>query len=191
MSCCDNTSCIQVYINDDTSSVDTGLIATQTGQWKIMVEFNGGWQRKLLNFNLNDHIVIPNIFNSNYKHTVQIFTPAGVLFNDTCYIFDMCNVIDAVSSTATIIKTTDISYLVTASPVNTGDGSYGNPYQVPAGNTVTLTQLIGYAIHSPVTVNGGLVQVPSWNSTSGVLDNTANGGFNVGDLITISYEKTL
>jgi hypothetical protein len=189
MSCCSNTTCIQVFINDCTQLVNTGLVATQTGQWKIMVEFNGAWRKTLKWFNNGDAIIIPNEFNANYTSTVQIFTPTGALFNDTCYLFDMCQVIDATQD-ITATQTTDISYTIVASPSG-GDGSYSNPIQLAAGATIVLTALIGYNIHGPVVINNGLQQQPIWDKTTGTLDNTANGGFNVGDLITISYEKQL
>jgi hypothetical protein len=155
-----------------------------------MVEFNGAWQKVQKSFNNGDQIILPNVFNSNYKSTVQIFAPSGILFNDTCYIFDMCNVIDATQD-ITATQTTDISYLIVASPATTGDGSYSNPIQLSPGNTVVLTELIGYNIHGPVVINNGLQQQPVWDKTTGTLDNTVNGGFNVNDLVTISYEKQL
>jgi len=192
MSCCQNTTCIQVFIDDCSESVNTGLKATSYGIWVIMIEFNGTWQRLSQTLNPGDEIIIPNVFNSNYASTVQILQPDGTLFNNTCYTFDMCQIIDASSNATPSTQTTTLFYIIkTSSPAITGSGTLADPYQLPAGNTITLPQLLGCTLLFPVYMDTNVFQNINWDAITATWDNTVNGGFVNGNLITVNYEKPI
>lgn len=61
------------------------LKANATGKWKLHVEFNGSWIRLSIDVDLDHEIVIPNILNEDYVHTIQLLNENGELFNDTEY----------------------------------------------------------------------------------------------------------
>lgn len=193
MSCCQETTCVQVYINDCVNKIVTPLVADMAGLWRVMVEFNGSWIRRLMQFANGDKIEIDNVFNNNYKHLVQIFRPDGTLFNDTCYNFDMSLVLDTLP--LNIPVTTDTSFVFKDNPdYDAGDGTPGNPYELQTGVTVAIPMLydavaeIGYVVHQPISYNLGMEYI-AYNRNSVTFQRGDNNTFNNGDTMTISYEK--
>lgn len=191
MACCENTICLQFFVNDCVENIDTGLIANATGTWKVFVEFNGIAKKIVLELTNGDSIIVPNIFNSNYKHNVTILQPNGQLFNDTCYIFYMCLTIDATVEPGANTRTTDVSFIIKSSPdPDAGNGTIDNPFQLPTGNTVTIPMLYNQTVHFPIAYNLGMENIPYTPSTT-TFNRSANGGFIENDIMTISYEKTV
>lgn len=187
MSCCENTTCVQVFLNDCTNEIILPLEADMPGLWRVMSEFNGAWIRQLIQLSTDDKITLENTFNANYTHLVQIFRPDGTLFNNTCYSFDMSLVIDTLP--LNIPVTTDVSFIFKDSPdYNTGDGTPQDPYQLQTGLTVVIPRLYGQTVHQLIDYNAGREFIP-WYPNTTTLDRTANGGFIENDTMTISYEK--
>lgn len=191
MSCCANTECIDVYINDCSSTVTIPVIANQSGVWKMFVEFNGIEIKQAYYFTQGQNIVLENKFNSGYTHTLKIYDPNGILFNDTCYMLIMNPTVDATGTTppqpATI--TTDLTFSFTSNPQSGHSGAIDDPIQVLPGNTIIIPQLAGKIVHNPVWLNGYTVQDMPYTSSTTTFDNTARGGFLQNDLLTIQYEK--
>lgn len=192
MSCgCTNTVCLKIFTNDCVETVDTGLIADLTGEWDVFVEFNGMAKKISIDFINGSRIVIPNIFNTNYKHNVTILRPNGSLFNDTCYIFNMVYAIDSTEEPKLPTQTTSVNFIFKDIPnPNTGDGSVSNPYQLQAGDSVAITIFGEQEVHLPVDYNAGREYIP-YNPDTNIFDRTHNGGFINNDLMTVSYEKTI
>lgn len=191
MSCCTNTECIDVYINDCSSTVTLPITANQMGVWKIFAEFNGVQIKQTYYFNKGQNIVVMNKFNSSYTHKLHIYDPNMILFNDTCYILNMNPTIDATGTTlpqpATV--TTDLTYLFITNPQSGHSGTIDDPIQIAPANTLQVTILAGKIVHNPVYLNNAPIQDMIYNATTTTFDNTTNGGFLNGYLFTFTYEK--
>lgn len=191
MSCCANTVCLKFFVSDCVESVDTGLVANATGTWKVFVEFNGVAKKIALDLTMGDTIIVPNIFNTNYKHNVTIIQPNGQLFNDTCYTFDMCLTIDATVEPGDNVITTSVNFIFKDIPdPSAGDGSVTNPFQLQTGNAVSIPMFGDQTVHLPLDYNSSREYIP-YNQNTNTFDRTSVGGFINNDLMTISYEKNI
>lgn len=188
--CCENTECIDVYINDCVNEVNTQLKANIGGMWSVLIEFNGTWRKVISFFAAGASIKIPNVFNASYKHVVKLIDPNGNLFNNTCYVFNMNNVLDTILVNVPV--TNDLTFIIKDNPDPTaGTGTPDDPYQLKSGMSVYIAKLNGKKVHFPIYLNDGVRQSITYNSDSSTFDNTPNGGFIDGDLITISYEEVI
>lgn len=197
MSCCANTVCIDVYLSPCATSVDTGLVASVAGNWIAIYEFNGVDNQINVTYALNDPIILPNQFNPSYRHSLKLFKPDGNLFNDTCYVLNTHLTLNGngggIAPVTPYTVTTNITYKIFASPNPTaGDGSDSNPYQVAAGASITIPQVINKVVHEPQIYNTGNEYLDfiktNGKSTDGVFTREDGNLFYVGDKITISYE---
>lgn len=64
------------------------------------------------------------------------------------------------------------------------------PLQYPAGTTITIPHLIGKVVSPSVLIDLTPAYVPT-NQNTGVLDNTAGGGFLAGSTIIITYSEVI
>lgn len=89
---CDNIIDIDVIVSPYDTGVDIGIDSASAGNYLVVIEFNGTYQRITLALSANADIILPVVntqaqfmINGDYNHLMQIYTPAGTLFNNTCY----------------------------------------------------------------------------------------------------------
>ncbi len=86
MSCnCLTYQCLGIDFNPCSNGVQLPIIADETGSWSVLVEFNGTWIRLSLEVTEGEPIVLPNVLNERYVHTIRLLNSDRELFNDTCY----------------------------------------------------------------------------------------------------------
>jgi hypothetical protein len=90
--------------------------------------------------------------------------------------------------------TCSITALIKTDPDATATYMLCNMQSIPAeyapGNTLVLPNLIKKYVTGIMTLNGNPVTTP-FNSASGTFDNTANGGFNDGDVFIFLYNEKM
>lgn len=193
---CETVTNIDIKIAPNDTWVDSGLVAPVSGNYKVDIEFNGTYQQLTIVCIINKNILIPNIFNGQYNHLVQIFKPDASLLNNTCYCFKVRTITNfdylnpaGNSKSCTIVAVIkdrpDASVLFTLCNGSTIPGQY------PSGNTLVIPHLIGLQVAPWIILNNGVRQDIPFDNTTGTFNNTANGGFNDGDLITISYDEPI
>ena len=196
---CETFINIDVYVAPSDAGVATGINSIAAGNYRLLIEFNGTYQQLILTCTAAAQIVIPNVVNGEYNHMVQVFAPDGSLLNNTCYCLRVHTVTNSGTSVnpdpTTFTKDCFIQVIVRDSPdpsrlfeLCNGDTI---PLEYQSGDTLTIPYLIGLYTKRPFTKNNQSEQSPNWNSATGVWDNTLNGGFNDGDLITIEYAQPL
>jgi hypothetical protein len=71
--------CCQTYIDLGCLSacpdIDTGLIATQSGDYEIFIQFNNAIDKLIVPLTATDPIVISTELNENYIYKIKIFAP--------------------------------------------------------------------------------------------------------------------
>lgn len=82
---CLNTVCIDLYIGMCDEGINTGVSVTEAGEYTVMIEFNNTVQRFAYNLDANETIVLENILNLDYVHTMTIYNSDNELVDDTCY----------------------------------------------------------------------------------------------------------
>lgn len=88
MSCgCTGTEreCIRVFVGPCDEGINTGLLMPETGDYSVLLTFNGAAKQMVLNIEVNNLLVLPNTINNNAVYEMQIFKQDGTLLNDTCY----------------------------------------------------------------------------------------------------------
>lgn len=86
MSCnCITYQCLSVDHNPCSNGVQLPINADETGNWSVLIEFNGTWIRLSLEVTEGEPIVIPNVLNERYTHTIRLLNSNKELFNGTCY----------------------------------------------------------------------------------------------------------
>ena len=89
MSCnCIEYQCLDVDYDVCSSNITLPLNADETGTWVVQVEFNGQRIRLNIEVTYGQPIVIPNILNEGYVHTIRLLNTDKELFNNTCYKLD-------------------------------------------------------------------------------------------------------
>lgn len=72
MECCkEEITCLGCFCSCD-SEFDTGIASTSTGTAKIRAKFNGVVLEREVSVTAGESIIIPNIFNENYTHLIEI-----------------------------------------------------------------------------------------------------------------------
>jgi hypothetical protein len=66
-------------------AIDTGIITTDLGTWKIIFEFEGIDHSYSFEVVTVGKVIIPNKFNENYTHYFKLVKPDGTLYNGICY----------------------------------------------------------------------------------------------------------
>jgi hypothetical protein len=86
MACnCEIFECLSVDYNPCDNGIELPLNADETGDWVLLIEFNGTWIRLVVEVENGEPIVIQNVLNENYVHTIRLLNTEKELFNDTCY----------------------------------------------------------------------------------------------------------
>lgn len=86
MACnCETYSCLDVDFDPCSDGVELPLVADETGTWTVLIEFNGTWVRLSIEVEDGENIVIPNVLNEFYVHTIRLLNTEKELFNDVCY----------------------------------------------------------------------------------------------------------
>jgi hypothetical protein len=209
MNPCTNISAVNIYTAPADTGIATGITAPVSGDYRILIEFNGTYQLQVLTMTENAEIVLPPVLNGDYDHMTQIFKPDGTLLNGTCYLLCVRSIAGSgnglppspsanariCSLTVQIVATPDTSLTYTLCNGQTIQLQYA------PGDTLTILDMNGQpflmnkSVNLPFFLNGGVVQQPNWNSATGVWDNTANGGFNGSNtdpsIITIEYAQPI
>lgn len=87
MACnCIEYECIDIDYDPCSSGVLTPLIADKTGVWVQLLEFNGTWVRLIIEVTDGEPIVLANILNEHYRHTLRLLREDKSVFGDKCYI---------------------------------------------------------------------------------------------------------
>jgi hypothetical protein len=82
---CPEYVCLTVSYDACSSGVELPVVADETGLWSVEIEFNGTWIRLSVAVSIGEPIVIPNVLNEHYVHTIRILNSEKQLFNDRCY----------------------------------------------------------------------------------------------------------
>ncbi len=77
--------CLNIDYNECDNDISLPLNADETGTWVVQIEFGGTWVRLNIEVTEGEPIVIPNILNERYIHTIRLLDTTKGLFNDTCY----------------------------------------------------------------------------------------------------------
>lgn len=86
MSCdCTNYECRTLYVNPCDTGIDTGISVAVSGDYTIRIDFNGSVQSLELALTAGESIILGNILNLNYTHTLTIFDSDGNIVGNTCY----------------------------------------------------------------------------------------------------------
>lgn len=85
---CVNTECIDVYVSPCDTGIATGIEMPETGDYTVMIEFNGVTKTLSLEGTEGANFIFPNVFVAPYIHTVRIYNSDMELLNDTCYKFN-------------------------------------------------------------------------------------------------------
>lgn len=86
MSCnCSTYQCLGIDYNPCSNGVQLPINADETGNWSVLIEFNGTWIRLSLEVTEGEPIILPNVLNERYVHTIRLLNSDKELFNDTCY----------------------------------------------------------------------------------------------------------
>jgi hypothetical protein len=163
---CENTECIDVFLDPCACVINTGLIADSSGTWKMMHEFNGTQIRTDIAVVSELPISVPSTaFNEDYKTEVRFYKPDNTIFNDTCYKFNImltvftepCDadtteyVFDVVvEETGNSFSSDKIVGVVMTISLNGQD--YNSPFFTQAGTTITSTGAITFNADDIVTV---------------------------------------
>jgi hypothetical protein len=92
MSCnCLTYQCLSIDYDPCSNGVQLPINADETGNWLVLIEFNGTWIRLSLEVTEGEPIVIPNVLNGRYVHTIRLLNSDKELFNDTCYKLETSN----------------------------------------------------------------------------------------------------
>jgi len=200
MSCiCENIIKIPLFVSPSDTGIDTTVVAPVSGNYKLLIEFNGTYLELILTCTATQRIILPNALNGEYSHLTQIYAPDGTLLNNTCY----CFIVRTITTSNTSINPNPRVYTMACSiqvvVKDSPDGSLTYtlcdggtiPLQYPTGNTVVIPHLIGLYVQRPIFINNQPDQTIPFDTTTGTLDNTANGGFQDGDIITINYAQPI
>lgn len=190
---------IDVYVAPSDTGVATGIYSISAGNYRLLLEFNGTYQQLILTCLAGAQIVIPNVVNGDYNHIVQVFAPDGSLLNNTCYCLQVHTVTNSgtsVNPNPTIFtQPCTIQVVVRESPDTSRLYELCNgdtiPLEYPVGDVIIIPYLTGLYVQRPVTINNTPNQTIVFLSNPFALDNTANGGFQDGDLITINYAQPI
>jgi hypothetical protein len=86
MACnCLEYQCLNIDYDPCSNGVELPLNADETATWIVQIEFNGTWILLNIEVTNGDPIVIPNVLNEHYTHTIRLLKANKTLFNDTCY----------------------------------------------------------------------------------------------------------
>lgn len=86
MACgCDIYQCLEVDYNPCDNDIILPIVANETGDWVVLIEFNGTWIRLSISVTDGEPIAIQNVLNECYVHTIRLLNTEKELFNDTCY----------------------------------------------------------------------------------------------------------
>lgn len=85
MACgCDNIECIEVLVNLCNAGTEIAIPATQTGNWRLLLEFNRANRNFSIAVTSGDNISIPTfLLNANYVHLLKVYNTSDVLVG--CY----------------------------------------------------------------------------------------------------------
>lgn len=87
MSCnnCQITICKTIYVHPCDSGIDTGIVLDETGDFVVYVSFGQSVQRYSIQVVEGEPIILHNVLNAPFVHTVTVYDMSGTLMNDTCY----------------------------------------------------------------------------------------------------------
>lgn len=85
---CVNTECVDLYVSPCDEGISTGIEIPATGEYTVMIEFNGTTKTLSLNGTEGETFILPNVLMAPYIHLVRIYTDTMELLNDTCYKFN-------------------------------------------------------------------------------------------------------
>jgi len=75
MACgCEDITCVDVYVNPCSTGTDTGIVASQTGNYRALLEFNGVSTNFSVAVTTGEKISFPTfLLNEDYKHQLKLF----------------------------------------------------------------------------------------------------------------------
>lgn len=191
----------RVYVAPADTGIDLNLTAPVAGDYMLLLEFNGTYQKLVLTMTLNEDFVLPNIVNGDYDHELQIYKPNGALLNDTCYCLSVRTItgdgnnIPASQSADVRPCTIQVQIVTSPDPDATFTLCNGNKIrsEYAPGNTLQILDTDGNPylaklyVQRPFFMDENSVSNPSWDVLNGIWDNTINGGFAAPSEITINY----
>jgi len=200
------SECIKAYVNPCDTSIDLGIIVDTSDTYTVLLSGMQSVKRYVLIVDVGDSIVIPNDINGSYVYQMQILKKDGILLNDTCYTLETVLTLgseNAVTPIPNPIKTIpcSIQVLISKTPDTSVTITLCNgdiiQYEYPSGNTLTILDadgvpyLAGKKINMPVFIADTVNQEVIYSEVTGILDNTALGGFNAVSLVTVEAKLPL
>jgi hypothetical protein len=82
---CITTECRDLYVNPCDTGIPTGILAVETDDYTVFVEFNGTVKEVELACTEGEEIILPNMLMPPYVHVMRIYNSTNELMNDTCY----------------------------------------------------------------------------------------------------------
>jgi len=83
---CTNTVCLNLYFSPCDSGINTGIVLDTSGDYTVLVTFNGIVKRADIEVVANEPIILENILIAPYTHEIKIYDVDGNLVNGTCYM---------------------------------------------------------------------------------------------------------
>lgn len=156
---CTIYECLNV-LSSNCDEIVLDLVADETGIWTMRYEFDEFWFQRDIDVTSGDPILIPNVFNEKYKHTIEFYDVEGEKFNDTCYTLDTSRLPLNSGSGNVPTPSNAVDYLayivVSGTPsdglVDIGNGVMGK--EIAEGTeSFTDSRLIGKLVTSVETLN--------------------------------------
>lgn len=175
MACgCELYECFSIDYNPCEMWVELPLVANETGNWVLLIEFDGQWTRLLVAVVDGENISIPTVLNEYYTHTIRLLNTSKELFNDTCYKI-----------------TTQVTSQGQTPSINPNPSKETYELEISAvdGQTVySDADLIGATILQ-VTVENDTIPESGYSFSSVTGEMTFNNSFFEGAIIYILYKK--
>lgn len=164
MSCnCETYQCLSVDYNPCSNGVELPINADETADWRVLIEFNGTWITLSIEVTDGEPIIIPNVLNERYVHTIRLLNSDKELFNDTCYKLITGNINSGQltpSGTGAAVKETyrlDITI--------TDDTSQSFPALISGSLLEVYVEGIDIGANATLNTNTGIV---TWNYAVGI-----------------------
>jgi len=173
MSCtCETYQCLAVDYNTCSNGVELPINADETASWSVLIEFNGTWIRLSVDVVDEEPIVIPNILNERYVHTIRLLRANKDLFNNTCYRLQTGYV--------------NSNTIVPSGSGNPYKETYRLDFTVSDETGQTFTGLIGSELLS-VNIETNDIETAALNTNTGLV--TWNSSVGIGQTGYILYKK--
>lgn len=195
MQTCNSIVPVCIYVSACDTGIDTTLTSNFTGYVDTFIEFNGTWNKISLSLTAGSGIILPNVLNGNYTHTVKFIKPDGTLLNGTCYAFDTHTIVNSGNNLTPTIsprtQTMDFAFNAVAIPNPAVLYTLWNGLQIPeqyqTANPLIIPYFIGKNVHLPLFINDTLSQEVVYDKLTG----SFTYPFQNGDKISGQYEQPI